>query len=149
MTRPGSDWVAVAWFSDQATASNVAAYLEASGVSAYTHAHASRALGSTPVFVLARELELARVKLRRFKTGDFDPDAEDGTPDALGLQLMEDLAAAPGFRSPSAVARWAPIFFVPVGIVLFYLFASLVASFLVKDDPPAPPEPSAWAAGRR
>lgn len=136
MARPGSEWVAVAWFSDQGTASNVADYLEASGVSAYTHAHATRALGSTPVFVLARELELARAKLRRFKTGDFDPDAEDGTADAMGAQLLEDLGAAPDYQPPSRVARLAPLILIPLLFVAWLLALGIYQAIYPREAEP-------------
>ena len=137
MGRPGSVWVAVAWFSDQGRASNVADYLEAGGARARTHGESSRGIGSEPVFVQARQLALARKALLRLKTRDFAADAEEGTADAMGLSLIEDLAAAPDYRPPSALARWAPLVFVPVGIILVYLFSSLVASVLFEDEPPA------------
>lgn len=148
MARPGSDWVAVAWFSDQGTASNVAAYLDASGIKARAHDEVSRGGGNAPVFVEARQLDLARKALLRLKTRDFAADAEDGTADALGLQLIEDLAAAPDYRPPSALARWAPLVFVPVVIILAYLFAALVASVIFEDDPSTPYDWEARAVGR-
>jgi hypothetical protein len=147
MGRPGSEWVAVAWFSDQGRASNVADYLEASGVTARTHAEASRGVGNAPVFVQARQLDLARKALLRLKTREFAADAEEGTADAIGLNLIEDMAAAPDYQPPSALARWAPLVLVPVGIILVYLFTSLVASVIFKDHPPDPVDWEARAVG--
>lgn len=131
MARPDSEWVAVAWFSDEGMADYVADYLATGGIRTHVHGSSTRAIGDAPVFVEAKDVEAAHQLLRRLKTNDFALDAEEGTIDALGAQLVKELGPAPDYEPPSTLARWAPLALCVGLVAIMLLWVALL--FILHD----------------
>lgn len=130
MARPDSDWVAVAWMSDTSTASNVVAYLDTCGLSAWAPEGGKYALGEAPVFVAADDAGQARAFLIQLEAGSYPDYGPEGFGNVVAEQLREDLVSAPRYRPPSALARWAPFIVIPAVIMGALFGAPLIRSLL-------------------
>ena len=130
MPRPDSDWVAVAWMSDTATAANVAAYLETCGLSAWAPEGGIYGLGEAPVFVAADDAEQARDFLRQLEAGSYPDYGPEGSGNVVAEQLREDLVPASKYQPPSALARWAPFILITVVILATMFGAPLIRALL-------------------
>lgn len=130
MARPDSDWVAVAWMSDTSIAANVVDYLETCGVSAWAPEGGRYAVGEAPVFVAANDAGQARDFLRQLEAGSYPDYGPEGSGNVVAEQLREDLASAPRYRPPSALARWAPFIVIPMAIAGAFFGAPLIRSLL-------------------